>query len=56
MIFHTVYMEVPLCKSLDSRRRPNPPLFNANSMPKKPEPVTPQCSLKIVWIITFSSI
>jgi len=35
MIFRTVYMEVPLCKNLDSQRRPNPPSLNANSMPKK---------------------
>jgi hypothetical protein len=35
MIFHTVYMEVPLSKNLDSLRSPAPALLNANSVPKK---------------------
>ena len=35
MIFHTVYMEVPLRKNLDSLKSPKPPLLDANSMPKK---------------------
>ncbi len=39
MIFHIVYMEVPLFKSLDSRRSPDPSLPKANPMPmKKAEP------------------
>jgi hypothetical protein len=38
MIPCTAYMEVPLWKNLDFPTSPNPPLLDANPMPRKRKP------------------